>query len=96
MGYVLAVRANHAVTTGSGRTVTVVGSLSMIPARAWHRMRTCGSSVAPSSRRPAETGRTGRAGRPGDAATSTAPVKLTDAGTPMPRHHSDDNELQPP
>jgi hypothetical protein len=40
MGYVLAVRANHSVTTGSGRTVTAAGAAGLIPARAWHRMRT--------------------------------------------------------
>ena len=40
MGYVMAVRANHAVTAGSGRTVTAAGAAGMIPARAWHRMRT--------------------------------------------------------
>jgi len=40
MGYVMAVRANHVVTTGSGRTVTAVAAARMIPARAWHRMRT--------------------------------------------------------
>ena len=40
MGYVLAVRANHAVTTGSGRTVTAAAAAGMIPARAWQRMRT--------------------------------------------------------
>lgn len=40
MGYVMAVRANHVVTTGSGRTVTAAGAARMIPARAWHRMRT--------------------------------------------------------
>jgi len=40
MGYVLAVRANHAVTTGSGRTATAAAAAGMIPARAWHRMRT--------------------------------------------------------
>ena len=40
MGYVLAVRANHVVTVGSGRTVTAAGAVRMIPARAWHRMRT--------------------------------------------------------
>jgi len=37
IGYVLAVRANHVVTIGSGRTVTAAG---LIPARAWQRMRT--------------------------------------------------------
>src|SRR6266700_1825376 len=40
MGYVLAVRANHAVTAGSGRTVTAAQAVSLIPARAWQRMRT--------------------------------------------------------
>jgi SRSO17 transposase len=40
MGYVMAVRANHALTTGSGRTVTAAGAARMIPAQAWHRMRT--------------------------------------------------------
>ena len=40
MGYVMAVRANHAVTTGSGRTVTAAAAAGMIPACAWHRMRT--------------------------------------------------------
>jgi SRSO17 transposase len=40
MGYVMAVRANHALTTGSGRTMTAASAARMIPARAWHRMRT--------------------------------------------------------
>jgi hypothetical protein len=40
LGYVLAVRANHVVTAGSGRTVTAAAAARMIPARAWHRMRT--------------------------------------------------------
>jgi SRSO17 transposase len=40
MGYVLAVRANHSVSTGSGRTVTAAGAAGLIPARAWQRMRT--------------------------------------------------------
>jgi SRSO17 transposase len=40
MGYVMAVRANHALTTGAGRTVTAAGAACMIPAHAWHRMRT--------------------------------------------------------
>ncbi len=40
MGYVLAVRANHTVSTGSGRTVTAAAAAGLIPARAWHRMRT--------------------------------------------------------
>jgi SRSO17 transposase len=40
MGYVMAVRANHTLITGSGRTVTAAAAASMIPAQAWHRMRT--------------------------------------------------------
>jgi hypothetical protein len=40
MGYVVAVRANHTVTVGSGRTVTAAAAAGMIPPRAWHRMRT--------------------------------------------------------
>jgi len=39
MGYVMAVRANHVVTTGSGRAVTAAAAARMIPPRAWHRMR---------------------------------------------------------
>ena len=39
-GYVMAVRANHTLITGSGRTVTAAAAASMIPAHAWHRMRT--------------------------------------------------------
>jgi SRSO17 transposase len=56
MGYVLAVRANHTVTTGSGRTVTAAEAAGLIPARAWHRMRT-----GPGPRTPATT--TGRCSR---------------------------------
>jgi hypothetical protein len=40
MGYVMAVRANHALTVGSGRAVTAAGAVRMIPARTWQRMRT--------------------------------------------------------
>ena len=40
MGYVMAVRASHTVTTGSGRTVTAAAAARMIPQYAWHRMRT--------------------------------------------------------
>jgi len=40
MGYVLAVRANHTVTTGSGRNLAAAAAAGLIPARAWHRMRT--------------------------------------------------------
>jgi hypothetical protein len=36
----MAVRANRALTTGSGRTVTAAGAARMIPPPAWHRMRT--------------------------------------------------------
>jgi SRSO17 transposase len=40
MGYVMAVRANHAVTVSSGRTVTAAAAAGLIPASAWQRMRT--------------------------------------------------------
>ena len=40
MSYCMAVRANHALTAGSGRAVTAASAARMIPARAWHRMRT--------------------------------------------------------
>jgi len=40
MSYVTAVRANHAVATGSGRTMTTAAAATMIPDHAWHRMRT--------------------------------------------------------
>jgi SRSO17 transposase len=40
MGYVLAVRANHTITAGAGRTLTVAEAVRLVPARAWHRMRT--------------------------------------------------------
>ena len=40
MGYVMAVRANHVAGIGSGRTVTAAAAAALIPARAWHRMRT--------------------------------------------------------
>jgi SRSO17 transposase len=40
MGYVLAVRASHTVTTGRGRTVTAAAAPGLIPAGAWQRMRT--------------------------------------------------------
>jgi SRSO17 transposase len=40
MSYVMAVRANHSVTAGSGRTVTAAEATRMIPQHAWHRMRT--------------------------------------------------------
>jgi hypothetical protein len=39
---VLAVRANHTVTTGSGRTMTAAKAARMILARAWQRVRTGG------------------------------------------------------
>ncbi len=50
MGYVLAVRANHTVTTGWGRTMTAAGAAGLIPARAWQRMRT-GSGTKGTRRR---------------------------------------------
>ena len=36
----MAVRANHTLTAGAGRTMTAAEAISMVPARAWHRMRT--------------------------------------------------------
>jgi SRSO17 transposase len=39
VGYVMAVRANHTMTVGAGRTLTAAEAVPMIPARAWHRMR---------------------------------------------------------
>ena len=39
-GYVLAVRANHVVSTGSGRAVTAAAAAGLIPGRAWHSCRT--------------------------------------------------------
>jgi SRSO17 transposase len=40
MGYVLAVRASHALTLGSGRTLTAAGAVRLIPRGAWQRIRT--------------------------------------------------------
>jgi SRSO17 transposase len=40
MGYVLAVRSNHALTAGSGRAMTAAQAAGLIPRDAWHRMRT--------------------------------------------------------
>jgi len=40
MSYVMAVRANHTITAGPGRTMTAAAAAGLIPARAWHRMRT--------------------------------------------------------
>jgi SRSO17 transposase len=40
MGYVLAVRANHVLTAGSGRVMTAAQAARLIPRRAWHRVRT--------------------------------------------------------
>ena len=40
MGYVLAVRANHTPTAGSGRILTAAGTVKLIPQRAWQRMHT--------------------------------------------------------
>jgi SRSO17 transposase len=40
MGYVMAVRANHTITAGAGRTLTVAEAVRLVPAGAWHRMRT--------------------------------------------------------
>src|SRR5262249_15837135 len=40
MGYVMAVRANHTLTAGAGRTMMAAEAARMVPAHAWHRMRT--------------------------------------------------------
>jgi SRSO17 transposase len=40
MGYMLAVRTNHAFTIGSGRVLTAAGAVKLIPHGAWQRMRT--------------------------------------------------------
>ncbi len=40
MGYVLAVRANHALTAGQGQALTAAGAAKLIPRSAWQRMRT--------------------------------------------------------
>jgi SRSO17 transposase len=40
MGYVMAVRANHTLSTSPGRTMTAAAAARMIPAHAWQRMRT--------------------------------------------------------
>jgi SRSO17 transposase len=40
MGYVLAVRTNHAVTTGDGRTRTAAEAIKLIGQNTWQRMRT--------------------------------------------------------
>jgi len=45
---------------------------------------------------PGETGIIGCTGRCGDGATSSAPAKPTNAGTPTPRRNHDHNELQLP
>jgi SRSO17 transposase len=45
MGYMMAVRASHVVTAGSGRTVTAAAAVGMIPAHARHRMRTCTARI---------------------------------------------------
>ncbi len=40
MGYVLAVRANHTLTVGSGRVLPAADAARLIPRSAWQRMRT--------------------------------------------------------
>jgi SRSO17 transposase len=40
IGYVLAVRANHALTVSSGRAMTAARAARLIPREAWHRIRT--------------------------------------------------------
>jgi len=46
MGYVLAVRANHVLTVGSGRTMTAARAAGLISRGAWHRVRTGHGSKA--------------------------------------------------
>jgi SRSO17 transposase len=51
MGYVLAVRANHGLTLGSGRVLTTARAVKLIPHGAWQRMRTgSGTKGQPSLR----------------------------------------------
>src|SRR5690242_18091050 len=40
MGYVMAVRANHTLSTSPGRPMTAAAAARMIPTHAWQRMRT--------------------------------------------------------
>ena len=56
MGYVMAVRTNHVVSIGSGRTATAAAAARMIPHQAWHRC-----APAPGPRAPGTT--TGRCSR---------------------------------
>src|ERR1035438_8057870 len=56
MGYVLAVRANHALTLGSGRLLTAAGAVQLIPRGAWQRMRT-GHGTRSEERRVGKEGR---------------------------------------
>ena len=65
----------------------------LIPVTVPELLRLLRVTVIPPPRRDRPTGCTGP---PGDAATSTAPAKPTNAGTPTPRQHHDHNELQLP
>ena len=40
MGYMLAVRASHTLTIGTGQMLTAAGAIKLIPRGAWQRMRT--------------------------------------------------------
>jgi SRSO17 transposase len=40
LGYVLAVRSDHRIVLGSGKTMTAAAAAAVIPARAWQRMPT--------------------------------------------------------
>jgi hypothetical protein len=51
MGYVLAVRANHALTVSSGRTVAAAGAIRLILRGAWQRMRMLRGAVIQPPRR---------------------------------------------
>ena len=65
----------------------------LIPVTIPELLRLLRDTVIPPPRRDRPTGCTGRTG---DAATSTAPAKPINAGTPTPRQHHDHNELQLP
>jgi SRSO17 transposase len=92
MGYVLAVRANHALALGSGRTVTAAGAIRLIPCAA--PGSGCACCAAPSSGHLAGTMPTASTGRNGGGATSTESARPTGAGMPTQMPHRDYNELQ--
>ena len=97
-------RAGAVAAGTTGRSVNdrrfsyTEGQRSYVRTRHWtegrpRSARLLRDAVIPPPRRNRPTGCTGR---PGEAATSTASTKLTNAGTPRPAQHHDHNELQPP